>query len=478
MTCARRPAGARKPAPPTLAAGSRRSDLRFRRACARLSRAPAFALLLGALGLFAAAPAQAQTEDDTPGAPINLNATGGTNAFTATWTKRPTDFAIASFQFRYRWQSAPDRAATTDGDPATGWWAVDVEPKGPGQVQHSHTVRNLGHSESFYLQVRATYGAEEHGFLVYGPWSERGAVTTNRNSASGSATPQPPGYISARSDSDGGLTLSWAPEPGKACYDVRHRTAGGAWSTPANVCAATWTGSSLSPGDSEAQVRSVYPGGNASAWSDAVSVIVKGGVIVSFDFAADSTGSLSRPTTTPADAESILRQRLLHDRVPGFHDSKPSKVTVKLSKALTSATTVTLAAVPIPGADPGPCDRLPCNRLYKNLPLTVAVPASTTSVTVPFVQSDRDDHADDIIVDDVITDRWRKGSFGIRLEKVAGAAYSVDPAARATVHVDERRRGHGFVRTLTHYEVSRKDLTARAAPSPSTRTSTSRSPWT
>ena len=195
-------------------------------------------------------------------------------------------------------------------------------------------------------------------------------------------------------------------------------------------------------------MRSVYTGGNTSAWSEAVSAIVKGGVLVTFDFAADSTGT-HPPYNDPKDAEPYCANA--YCMTEGF--TTEAKVTVKLSKALTAATTVTLAAVPIPGADPGPCDRLPCNRLYKNLPLTVNVPASTTSVAVPFVQSDRDDHADDIIVDDLITDRYRKGSFDIRLEKVAGAAYSVDPAARATVHV-----ANDDVATISfgqaHYEVS------------------------
>ena len=60
MTCARRPAGARTPASPT-SAGPRRPDARTGRARARLSLLPALALLLGALSLFAAAPAEAQT---------------------------------------------------------------------------------------------------------------------------------------------------------------------------------------------------------------------------------------------------------------------------------------------------------------------------------------------------------------------------------------------------------------------------------
>ena len=60
MTCARRLTGARKPAP---SAGSpHKPDPRPRRRRARFSRfLPALALLLGALSLFPAAPAQAQT---------------------------------------------------------------------------------------------------------------------------------------------------------------------------------------------------------------------------------------------------------------------------------------------------------------------------------------------------------------------------------------------------------------------------------
>lgn len=68
MTCARRLPGARRPAPsaepaPSISGGSSsRSELRPGRRRARLFRLlPALALLLGALGLFTAAPATAQT---------------------------------------------------------------------------------------------------------------------------------------------------------------------------------------------------------------------------------------------------------------------------------------------------------------------------------------------------------------------------------------------------------------------------------
>ena len=147
-------------------------------------------------------------DDDPPAAPANLMAEGGANQFRATWTKRSDDIGpVTAFQFRYRWQNAPDRAATTDNDPATGWVAVvvsaDTGVKVNGIVTYSRTVAGLGHNESFYLQVRATDGTELGG---YGPWSDRGNVSTDANPASGSGSPQPPGSISAKSDSDGGLT--------------------------------------------------------------------------------------------------------------------------------------------------------------------------------------------------------------------------------------------------------------------------------
>ena len=307
-------------------------------------------------------------DDDLPGAPVNFRAQGGTNQFSVTWNKRPGEGPVTAFQFRYRRQTAPDRVATKDGDPSTGWVAVDDSGGTPVNVQGlltwSQTVMGLGHSESYYLQVRATDGSMSNGFPVYGPWSDRSSVTTaDPSPATGSANPQPPGNLSARSDSDGGLTLSWAAPPtGARCVDIRYKKEGGSWSAPVNVCKLTWTGSSLSPGDYTAQVRSTYSGGITSAWSEAVSVIVKGGVIVSFDFTADSTGTIPPYNRVRNQAPYCANAYCFTETQSS--SSNPSKVTVKLSKALTAATTVTLAAVP------NSCDRLPCNRLYQNLPHT------------------------------------------------------------------------------------------------------------
>ena len=62
-----RPAGARKPACSTSAGSPSRPDLRTGRSCARLFHLPVLALLLAALNLFPAAPAQAQTLGDFNG---------------------------------------------------------------------------------------------------------------------------------------------------------------------------------------------------------------------------------------------------------------------------------------------------------------------------------------------------------------------------------------------------------------------------
>ena len=84
MKCARRPAGALKPASST-AAGSPRPDPRFGRLRARLSGLfPALALLLCGLHLIAAAPATAQTVT-APGKPQNVTVTPGDGKLTLTW---------------------------------------------------------------------------------------------------------------------------------------------------------------------------------------------------------------------------------------------------------------------------------------------------------------------------------------------------------------------------------------------------------
>ena len=83
MTCARREAGAQRPAPP--AGSSSQPDPRPGRARARRSLfLPALALLFGACSLFTVAPAEASHVLPTP---TNLQAQAGNTQVTLTWTK-------------------------------------------------------------------------------------------------------------------------------------------------------------------------------------------------------------------------------------------------------------------------------------------------------------------------------------------------------------------------------------------------------
>ena len=115
MTCARRLAGAHRPAP--SAGCPRKSDLRPGRRRARLSLLlPALALLLGALGLFAAAPAQAQN----PATPPNLQVTAGDQMLTVTWDA--PSYTVESVAVRWR---VKDTDPNTPGNQAGSWIPTD-----------------------------------------------------------------------------------------------------------------------------------------------------------------------------------------------------------------------------------------------------------------------------------------------------------------------------------------------------------------
>jgi len=113
MKCARRLAGARKPAPPT--GSPRKSEPRTGRRRARLSGLlPALALLLGALSLFTVAPAQAQTQDP----PRNVQVTPGDAKLTLTW-QAPSSWAGAGERhFEVEWRLSS--AGTTSIQPPGG----------------------------------------------------------------------------------------------------------------------------------------------------------------------------------------------------------------------------------------------------------------------------------------------------------------------------------------------------------------------
>ena len=142
MTCARRPAGARKPAPSTSASAPR-PDARTGRARARLSLLPVLALLLGALSLFAAAPAEAQSV----ASPTNLAAAPGDGKLTVTWTNSSAVTAAPSNHYTFlRW-----RAQSTSEwlNPA----GSNGERIGAGTLVSSYEITGLTNGTTYEVEI-------------------------------------------------------------------------------------------------------------------------------------------------------------------------------------------------------------------------------------------------------------------------------------------------------------------------------------
>ena len=151
MKCARRVAGEHKPTSSTSAGAPRRPDARTGRSRARLFLLPALALLLGALSLFHAAPAEAQVQTVNP--PTNLAAAPGDGKLTVTWTNPAAVTAAPSnYQPPIRWraQNTSDwlnPAAT--GNPASNGLSI-----GGGSLVSSYEITSLTNGRAYEVEIR------------------------------------------------------------------------------------------------------------------------------------------------------------------------------------------------------------------------------------------------------------------------------------------------------------------------------------
>ncbi len=160
MTCARRPAGAHKPAP---SAGSpRKPEPRTGRRRARLFRLlPALALLLCGLHLLAAAPAAAQTVT-APSVPQNVQVTPGDGKLTLTW-QAPSSWgtwSANSFEISWKLSNAADNTwvgvrgpgitnGFTDSSTATSFSFGGLQPN------IDTTSREVANGTAYDLRIRA-----------------------------------------------------------------------------------------------------------------------------------------------------------------------------------------------------------------------------------------------------------------------------------------------------------------------------------
>ncbi|MCY4430184.1 MAG: fibronectin type III domain-containing protein, partial [Rhodospirillales bacterium] len=173
MKCARRLAGARKPAPSTPAASSR-PDPRPGRYRVRFSLFPALALVLCGLYLLAAAPASAQT---APSVPQNVLVVSDDNKLTLTWVPPESWGTWEEEHFEINWKLSASNAWCTRSSPATSWCSERIEFtdyrfvfEGTKTVGggNTHTVAN---GTVYDLRIRAvsqkpgTSGEENSHFL-------------------------------------------------------------------------------------------------------------------------------------------------------------------------------------------------------------------------------------------------------------------------------------------------------------------------
>ena len=247
MTCARRLAGARKPAP---AAGSpSRPDLRPGRRRARFSLLlPALTLLLCGLHLLAAAPAAAQTVT-APSAPQNVQVTAGDKKLTLTW------------QAPSSWGSWPAMGFNIQHNIDNSWRFVEA----PNHDWRDPT-RTRFVFQGVYRSIAVTNGAQVS--LRIRAWTQQPNTDGNqashyRNSAwvEVSGTPRAattaPGAVTSltATPGDGKLDLTWTAPAGEvAGYDV-HRTTS---STVADGAPALASGSA-SQGWIDYQYGGVHP---------------------------------------------------------------------------------------------------------------------------------------------------------------------------------------------------------------------------
>ena len=102
-------------------------------------------------------------DNDPPAAPSPLSLTAGDSKLTVSWTKPAGP--VTGYQVRHKEASASDQAASTPGDPSTGW--VTSTPSGTGTTAE---IASLTNGTDYHVAVRATDGQTESG-NGYGDWT-------------------------------------------------------------------------------------------------------------------------------------------------------------------------------------------------------------------------------------------------------------------------------------------------------------------
>ena len=165
---------------PAHSAASSPPDPRSGRRRACLSRfLPALALLLGALSLFEAAPAQAQFAP-----PTGLTVTASSQQLDISWTA-PATGTVTGYDVHYTSSTTVgDDDPAQGGGSASGWW--DPGHSGTGTT---HTVSGLSNGTTYRMRVRAVYAGGSSA------WVHRSGMPTAPPPPSLTVAPEPDGPI-------------------------------------------------------------------------------------------------------------------------------------------------------------------------------------------------------------------------------------------------------------------------------------------
>ena len=155
------------------------------------------------------------TDNDPPAAPGDLSLRARDTGLRASWSK--PDGPVTGYQMRWKETSATDQAATTVGDPSTGWVETDQTSTflNPVHQVAGGQITSLTNGTSYDVQVRATDGQTETG-NGYGPWSASQSETPVQSADADLSA------LTAESSSDGNtfttLTLDQTFAPGTTGY--------------------------------------------------------------------------------------------------------------------------------------------------------------------------------------------------------------------------------------------------------------------
>ena len=343
MTCARREAGAHRPAPST--GSPSRPEPRPGRRRARLFRLlPAIALLFGALGLFDAAPAEAQTG---PSVPRNVQVTEGDRKLTLTW-QAPASWGTGTGERGYEIKWRPS-SSTLDID----WRHVSVS--GTVTVDFAADVTSYvfkGRQTARRNQVTVTNGTS---YALQIRAFDRGAVASDWVTVSDKTPVAPPPTGLVVTPGTDRLDLRWTAPPGNVTgYQVHYTSAGwvgdndkpaptgrrvfNSW-VPANYTGGTRashriTGLTLGTAY-RVRVRALFAGGGIGAWA-----IAPGTPTTAIVMTASST------TVTEGEKVEVT----LKVRDPGFIPSDGYGWTVRVTHA--SGSTARPTIFPDPSRNP------------------------------------------------------------------------------------------------------------------------------